>query len=240
MNESALAGSRGRKRVILMRHGDVNYYRPGGKSFHNSIDITPEGEEQARNVGHILVDQPFDFAVHTGATRTIRTLELVLSNRNVPVREVREMREIEANPGDQLSPERWEAEFVYGFERAAEPGASFAGGEPFADFYARVIPAMEKIVLEPGWRQSLMVCHGGTNAVILAWITGGGLKGLGAFDQDAGCVNVLDFDVIDGQIIRKMIRAVNVTPYDLVKSNLHLSVIERLSHERAQLLASKK
>ena len=59
-------------------------------------------------------------------------------------------------------------------------------------------------------------------------IIGGGLAGLSAFEQDAGCVNIIDADVIDGDIIRRMIRAVNLTPYNLAKHEHYLTVAERI------------
>ena len=80
-----------------------------------------------------------------------------------------------------------------------------------------------------------MVGHGGTNAVILAWVTRGGLAGLSAFEQDAGCVNIIDADVVDGEIVRRMLRAVNLTPYNLAKHEHYLTVAERivLAHREA-------
>lgn len=117
-------------------------------------------------------------------------------------------------------------------ERAAEPGAGFPGGETFAEFQGRIIPAFERLVLEPGWTTMLLVAHGGTNAMILSWFTRGGLAGLAAFEQDAGCVNILDVDVVDGEIVRRLIRAVNVTPYNYAKRDHFLTVAERIVYGR--------
>ncbi|MBL8534819.1 MAG: histidine phosphatase family protein [Betaproteobacteria bacterium] len=225
----ALPGTRGRKRVYLMRHGEVNYRGTDGESIlTDQVPLTEEGERQAGIAGEALARVDFDVAVHTGVPRTVATVERVLAGRAVRRREIAELREIRTGNLRLLSQERFEAEFVYGFENAAQPGARFAGGERFADFQSRVVPAFERFLLEPGWRTALAVCHGGTNAMLLAWITGGGLAGLGPFDQDACCINVLDFDVVDGTVVRKLIRTVNATPYNLTKDGVYLSVIERL------------
>lgn len=64
------------------------------------------------------------------------------------------------------------------------------------------------------------------------WVTQGGLNGLGAFEQDAGCVNILDVDVVDGDIIRRIIRALNVTPYNLPKLGRYLTVTEHIVSTR--------
>jgi probable phosphoglycerate mutase len=236
MTRPGLPGTRGRKRVYLMRHGEVSYHRPDGRTeFSTEVTLTPEGEEQARLMHRLLAPAPFDLGVHTGLTRTRQTAELVLSGRNVPLEQVSELREMQAGSIDHLSDERIDAEFTYGMERAAQPGAGFPGGESFADFQARIVPAFEALLLRSDWTTALVVGHGGTNAVILAWVTRGGLAGLSAFEQDAGCVNIVDVDVVDGEILRRMLRAVNLTPYNLAKHEHYLTVAERIVAARRAL-----
>lgn len=229
MMKQGLPGTRGRKRVYLMRHGEVSYRRPDGQTvFSTQVELTEEGVEQAGQMRKFLAQVPFDLCAHTGLTRTRQTAELVLAERKVQLQEINALREIEAGSIGHISDERIDAEFTYGLERAAEPGAAFSGGESFADFQDRIIPAFELFLRRPDWSTALLVGHGGTNAVILAWVTRGGLAGLSAFEQDAGCVNIIDADIVDGQIVRRMIRAVNLTPYNLVKHEHYLTVAERI------------
>ena len=229
MMKRGLPGTRGRKRVYLMRHGEVSYRRPDGQTvFSTQVELTEEGVEQAGQMRKFLAQVPFDLGAHTGLARTRQTAELVLAERKVQLEEINALREIEAGSIGHLSDERIDAEFTYGLERAAEPGAAFSGGESFADFQDRIIPAFELFLRRPDWSTALLVGHGGTNAVILAWVTRGGLAGLSAFEQDAGCVNIIDADIVDGQIVRRMIRAVNLTPYNLVKHEHYLTVAERI------------
>jgi probable phosphoglycerate mutase len=224
-----LPGTRGRKRIYLMRHGEVSYLRPDGRTeFSTQVPLTPEGIEQARHMRELLGEVRFDLGVHTGLARTLQTAEEVLAGRAVPLEEIGALREIEAGSIGHLSGERLDAEFTYGLEHAAEPGAAFPGGESFAAFEDRIVPAFEAFLQRADWTTALLVGHGGTNAVILAWVTRGGLAGLSAFEQDAGCVNIIDADVIDGEIVRRMIRAVNLTPYNLVKHEHYLTVAERI------------
>jgi probable phosphoglycerate mutase len=229
MTQTGLPGTRGRKRVYLMRHGEVSYQRPDGRTeFSTEVRLTDEGVEQARLMHGLLSPVPFDLGVHTGLTRTRQTAELVLAGRGVRIDTVSELREMQAGSIEHLTDDRIDAEFTYGMERAAQPGAGFPGGESFADFQARIVPAFEALVRRPDWTTALVVGHGGTNAVILAWVTRGGLAGLSAFEQDAGCVNIIDVDVVDGEILRRMLRAVNLTPYNLAKHEHYLTVAERI------------
>lgn len=234
---TGLPGTRGRKRVYLMRHGEVSYRRPDGRTeFSTEVALTGEGEEQARQMRELLARVPFDLAVHTGLVRTRQTAELVLQGRDVRLEEIGALREMQAGSIAHLSDERIDAEFTYGLERAAEPGAAFPGGETFAAFQDRVVPAFEAFLRRGDWTTALLVGHGGTNAVILAWVTRGGLAGLSAFEQDAGCVNIIDADVVDGEIVRRLIRALNLTPYNLAKHEHYLTVAERIvaTHRQAR------
>ena len=52
----------------------------------------------------------------------------------------------------------------------------------------------------------------------------------------AACVNIIDADIVDGEIVRRMIRAVNPTPYNLAKHEHYLTVAERIvaAHRETQ------
>jgi broad specificity phosphatase PhoE len=229
MSLAGLPGTRGRKRIYLMRHGEVSYRLPDGRTvFSTRVSLNDEGIKQARQMRELLAQIPFDVGAHTGLNRTRQTAELVLGDRQLPLHTINALREIEVGSIGDLSDERIDAEFTYGIERAAEPGATFLGGERFAEFQDRVVAAFEAFLRRADWTTALVVGHGGTNAVILAWITRGGLAGLSAFEQDAGCVNIIDADVVDGEVIRRMIRAVNLTPYNLAKHEHYLTVAERI------------
>ena len=77
--------------------------------------------------------------------------------------------------------------------------------------------------------------------MILAWVTCGGLAGLSAFEQDAACVNIIDADIVDGEMLRRMIRAVNLTPYNFPKHAHYLSVTERIvaAHREGHTLVAE-
>ena len=233
MANHSLPGTRGRKRLYLMRHGEVSYHRPDGRTvFSNEVDLTDEGVAQAEAMAATLKEIEFDCAAHTGVRRTRRTAEIVLAGRAIAPRAIPELIEIQGGSIDGMTEERLKAEFVYGLERAALPAANFAGGETFAAFQSRIVSAMESLVREPTCSTALIVAHGATNAMALGWVTQGGLNGLGAFEQDAGCINILDVDVIDGEIIRRIIRALNVTPYNLPKVGRYLPVTEQIVNTR--------
>ena len=198
---ASLPGTSDRRRIYLLRHGAVEYMKPDGTLVENprGVGLSPTGREQAVRVGHLLRDVSFDRAVHSGLPRARETAEIVLGDTRA-LESVPELSEIHVGHLDRVPPNRIDAEFTYGFESAGNAGASFARGELFNDFFERVVTRFESLIRQPGWTRMLVVAHGGTNRAILSWMTRGGLESLASFEQDECCLNVLDVDVVDGEV----------------------------------------
>ena len=232
---ASLPGTGNRRRIYLLRHGAVEYMKPDGTLVENprGVGLSPAGREQAVLAANLLRDVRFDRAVHSGLPRARETAEIVLRDtRTQPLESVAELSEIHVGHLDRVPPDRIDAEFTYGFENAGDPGASFARGERFNDFFERVVTRFESLIRQPGWRRMLVVAHGGTNRAILSWMTRGGLESLASFEQDECCLNVLDVDVVDGEVPRRYVRLMNLTPYNLDKEGLYLTTLERIISDR--------
>lgn len=226
----------GRRRIYLMRHGHVDYFQAGMTDFDN-VTLTPAGVEQARAAGEGLKSIKFDIALCSGLERTVETAGLVLAaNDQAPILNVEpRLRELRGGTVEATSREEVAAHLAYSFEDAMAPGASFLpGGELFADAQERIAEAMVNIVTEGDWRTALIVAHEGVNRIALGWASGGGLATVSAFEQDLGCINILDLDITpnpagDGlQVERVLIKALNVTAYDYVKRDLARTSLEHL------------
>jgi broad specificity phosphatase PhoE len=133
------------------------------------------------------------------------------------------------------SREELAARMAFEFDQASQPGARMMGGDVFADVQARNVVALERLLAQPGWHTVLVVAHEGVNRLLLSWMTGNGLSGVQAFEQDLACINVLDFDMVpreDGsvgtEIARRLIKAVNLTPYNYVKHGMNLTSLEAI------------
>jgi phosphoserine phosphatase len=238
---AALPGTTGRRRLYLMRHGHVDYFsKIVQEQGPHAVPLTPLGRDQATAAGKALAHVAFDLAVSSGYPRTRQTLDLTMAqNLNAhPVHETdARLVEIKGGGGFPQVKSRREiaALMAFQFEAAAGPGARmFGGGEAFADAMARCVEAIEAILARPGWHTGLVVAHEGVNRLILGWATGNGLKACQAFEQDTACVNILDFDLVpraggEGtEIARRIVKAVNLTPYNYVKSGMNLTSLEAI------------
>ena len=234
----ALDGTKGRRRIYLMRHGEVRYFDDAGKTVHPKfVDLTEDGHAQAASMGAMLAKVPFDRAFSTGLPRTHQTAEGVLAGRDIALEEIPELREIRSGRPIGKTPAEVRAEFVGGFADSHQPGARFIGGDIFQEVYDRAVGALEALLLEPGWRNLLIVAHDGINRLMLGWASQGGLSVAGAFEQDPGCLNVIDADVEDGEIRRRVIKLVNLTPMNHSKLGNNLTSPEQIFEYRRQVMA---
>ncbi len=236
----ALPGTSGRHRIYLMRHGEVSYFDADGKPVNpKTVSLTERGTHQAQAARDALAAVPFDRVLCSGLPRAQQTAEIVVEGRGLTVDEDPDLGELRGGRFADIPRERWEAEFVYGFENATAPGASFAGGESYADFEHRVVGGLTRFFDAPGWTRALIVAHDGVNRMILSWACGAGLAALSTFEQDMGCINIIDVDIADGALIRRMIKAVNLTIYDPPKQHLPLTSMEQVLATLERYLGAK-
>lgn len=237
-----LPGTTGRRRIYLMRHGHVDYLAPevvASGSLH-VVPLTSRGKLEAQAAGRALAGVVLDRVICSGLPRTRETAEVVRTflDPAPPLEVDQDLVEIRGGlPNTPISNRRdLIAVMSFEFARAAEAGATMMqGGEAFAAAQARSIGAVQRVLRRPDWRQMLIVAHEGINRLILSWAAGTGLSATSAFEQDTGCINVLDFDMVpaddDGQepkIERVLIKAVNLTPYNYLKHGMNLTSLEAI------------
>ncbi|MFO1236540.1 MAG: histidine phosphatase family protein [Alphaproteobacteria bacterium] len=234
-----------RRRIYLMRHAQADYFAPDGarRPDPNAVPLTPQGRQEALAMADWLSPVPFDRAICSGLPRTVETATIVLGGRDLALEHAPALKEIQGGDMETraaLDP----ADYAYSMFRAGHPEARFAAGERFADFRDRVLPAFGGILEDVAWTNLLLVCHGGTNRAILTWFLGLGLDTFGQFEQDSCCLNILDFDQIDGdgRIARRIVRAINMTALDTAKTGSRYLSMEGLAQrqEAAKKIAPEK
>lgn len=225
----------GRRRIYLMRHGHVDYFAPG-LTDPRGVPLTETGRAQAAAAREALAGISFDIAVHSGLPRTVETASIVLAGRTgLDLWSEAGLEELKSGWLAATSREELAARLAFSFDAAGADGARFLpDGESFADAEARITGAIERLIKGAAWKTALIVAHEGVNRILLGWATGGGLKTIGAFEQDLCCINVIDLDIASGALTgalvieRAILKSVNVTPYDLVKAGLPRTSLEHL------------
>ena len=71
------------------------------------------------------------------------------------------------------------------------------------------------------------------NRLMLAWAIGAPLGASAGFEQDTGCINIVDFDLVPDEegtvrIERALLKAVNLTPANYLKNGMNLRSLEAI------------
>jgi probable phosphoglycerate mutase len=228
MDATEKSFGRPRRRIYLMRHGEVDYFDPNGRPLRpEPLPLNAEGREQALAVTRELAGVPLDRVVTSGLRRSVETAALVISPRTLELERLPELREIE--PGHvrdwgSVSEADVRQAFLGALARDLRAADRFLGGETFGSLADRVVPCFRSLLADPSWQHLLIVAHGVVNRVLLNEALGVGLAGLGGLEQDAGCLNLIDVDDAG----RCLVRLINYTPWSPIKAGQTLTTMERL------------
>jgi probable phosphoglycerate mutase len=228
---TTLDGAR-RRRIYLFRHGSVDYFDPNGEVVEDTdaVVLNDAGFSQATLMRDLFADMQVDKAQCSGLPRTRQTGEIILGGRGLELESNAAFSEIRQIKGEDTGDYDIVADVAFSHWRAHDEEARFLGGERYSDFYARIAAALDDILEDSTWNSLAVFAHGVTNAAILGWVTGLGRSAFGIFDQATCCLNVIDVDMDEsGRILRKMLRAMNVTAGDPLKGNRHTSDMETLA-----------
>jgi probable phosphoglycerate mutase len=207
-----------RRRIYLLRHGRVAYFVDGRPVDADDVQLTIEGRRETEQTAAVLSGIEFDRVITSGLARAVETARIV-----VPEREPESWPELRELAGGRLAelPDP-EAAFVGAFSGTLSEDATFLGGETIGSLLDRALPALQRLAGEPAWDIALVVAHGGTIRAILSYALTGGRAFLGNFELAPASISILD--VGDDWIVR----AVNVTPYDLPHTRTRLRTMEEL------------
>ena len=208
-----------------MRHAEVAYFEPDGRPVRpDVVSLTDKGENQARAMRDALAGVHFDRSITSGLPRTLETARIMaprLEPESWP-----DLRELEAGRLDDIPEEDVEQAFTGVFRGVVPEGTRFLGGETIGSLFDRVLPALERLLADESWDVLLAVLHGGVNRAILSYTLTGKRRFLGSFEQSPACMNILDAGAEDW-----VVRAVNVTPYDLAHLSGRQTTMEQLYSE---------
>jgi len=203
-----------------MRHAAVAYFVDGRPVRPDTVTLTPAGLEQARAAAAALAGVRLDRVLTSGLRRTLETAAIVAPGAEPE--SWPDLRELESGRLADFAEDELERAFLTAFKDIVPEEARFLGGETIGSLYDRVLPALERLLADPAWDAVLAVLHGGVNRAILSHALTGGRTFFGNLEQTPGCINVLDA----GE--DWVVRAVNVTPYDLAHRRGRATTMEEL------------
>jgi broad specificity phosphatase PhoE len=207
-----------RRRIYLLRHGRVAYFVNGRPVPPHDVHLTDEGRSETATTAAALSGITFDRVITSGLPRAVETAQIVAPDSEPEAWP--ELRELEG--GSLAALRDPEAAFTGAFSGTLQEDAKFLGGETIGSLLDRALPALQRLAGEPGWDVALVVAHGGTIRALLSSALTGERTFFGNFELAPASISILD--VGDDWIVR----AVNVTPYDLAQTRTRLRTMEDL------------
>jgi len=213
-----------RRRLYLMRHGAVSYFAAGRPAQPDDVGLNDEGRAQAEAARALLESVALDRVVTSGLPRTVQTARIVAQSHKVQIEERPELRELRGAKLSSIPAGELETEFVHAFRGVVPNDKRFLGGETVGELFDRVLPALERLFADRSWDAALAVLHGGVNRAILSYALTCDRMFLGHFELAPGCVSILD--VGDDWPQTAIVRAVNVSPLDLLHASTRQTTME--------------
>jgi probable phosphoglycerate mutase len=222
-----------RRRIWLMRHGDVDYFRPDGTPLPpDEVPLNAAGRAQADAAGQALAQagaRP-DRAVCSGLPRTRETARRVLAQlalAELPLHEQPQLQEIRPGRLQDIPREDLVHAFTPVFDAKDADQAveqhRFLGGERVGELLDRVLPAFDALLSDTGWSELLLVLHGGVNRALLGRVVTGRRAFLGRIEQAPGCINIVDVGAND-----LVLRAANLAPGGWLHPGDRATTMEKL------------
>ena len=216
-----------RRRIYLMRHGSVDYFRADGSPVQpRTVSLNEAGRAQADAAGALYAacGVRFDKAIVSGLERTVETAARVLAaaGQLLELELVPALEEIRGGKLADIPPDEVEAAFLGAFQQGVE-SQRFLGGESISELLDRALPAFEAIVQRDDWQQLLLVLHGGVNRALLASAIAGERAFFGRIEQLPACINIID--VAPDELV---LRAVNLAPTQWLHQNEKMTTMEKL------------
>ncbi|QMN54868.1 adenosylcobalamin/alpha-ribazole phosphatase [Citrobacter freundii] len=182
-------------RLWLVRHGETEANVAGLYSGHAPTPLTEQGIAQAQTLGTLLRNVPVDNVLCSELERACHTTQLILGDREVPVRNMPELNEMffgdwEMRHHRDLAREDAENYAVWCNDWQ---NATPTNGEGFQAFSQRVERFIAQLADYKTCQNLLVVSHQGVLSVLIARLLSMPAAAMWHFRVEQGCWSAIDF-----------------------------------------------
>lgn len=148
--------------ILLARHGESDWNHSKRWQGHADRPLTERGRAQAHELAARLAETELDAIYSSDLQRARETAEVVGKARQVEVRTLVSLREVDVGSWSGLTRAEAEQRFPDAYRRWIAGGEGWADGETYEQLSARVVSAIRQISAEQPQRRVLVVAHGGS------------------------------------------------------------------------------
>lgn len=150
-------------KIYLTRHGQTEWNVEKRMQGQGDSPLTALGISQATALGERLKYVPIDVVYSSSAGRAMRTAEIIVGQRNIPILPQHRLQEIHIGRWSGMLMSDVERLFpteAHNFWHCPAEYVPQEGGETYKQLVDRSGAMMEKIASENNGRTPLVVCHG--------------------------------------------------------------------------------
>ena len=150
--------------IHIVRHGETEWNAAGRIQGHTDVGLSERGREQAGAVARRLTDVAFDAAYSSDLSRTRETAEIILRERDIPLRPVPELREYNKGVFEGLTVHEYRERYpdLYRASLVNDPDFAPTGGETIRQCQARLSGFVDWLRERHPDDSLLIVGHGGS------------------------------------------------------------------------------
>jgi 2,3-bisphosphoglycerate-dependent phosphoglycerate mutase len=187
--------------LIIVRHGQSQWNLENRFTGEVDIELTPLGEEEAKNAGKLLKPYNFELAYTSVLIRAIHTLDIILKETGrIDTSIFKSAALNERNYGDLQGLNKKEVEQQYGTEKFLLWRRSYKvappHGESLEDTYKRVLPYYQREIvpeLKKG-KSILIVAHGNSLRALMMYLENISPEEIPHITLPTGMPRVYEFD----------------------------------------------
>src|SRR5262249_54367316 len=150
----AMAGMTSRRRIYLLRHGDVSYFDEQGRPVRpDTVPLNADGRLQVEAAARELAAVPLDRVLSSDLPRALETAAFAAAGGGLRVEPFAALREVRPGRLADLPADAAQAAFVGAFSDGIGRETPFLGGETFGSLLDRVLAFLRDLLADAGWRQ---------------------------------------------------------------------------------------
>jgi len=184
-----------RLRIHLFRHGHLENSEKSLINGSTDVALSEKGRRQMSFWGSHLRAIPATFFLSSTLARTRESLSLVKGDREGETMALEALSERRFGSWEGLTREEIAERDSEGYQRwlAVDPSFAPDGGESLFGFSKRVLSGFDEVIQRSGFgKEILMVCHSGTNRILILHALGLTIHSYFRFSQEHAAYNIID------------------------------------------------
>lgn len=182
------------KRIILIRHGESTANKNRILTGRSDPDLTRNGYRQAKKASQFIKNRymPVDILYTSPLKRAFQTADIIAGHVKTPLKKTELLTETDFGNWEGMN--KNDLSLESGWDRYIKDPFhfQFPGGESPQDVKNRVMAFKEKIHLDTGWNNAVIVSHYTPIAFFILSILGNGSDTAARFKIDNAALSVIE------------------------------------------------